>query len=257
MTEMNFREIGELLATAFRLTTRPLAVYGSETLPSGTVHVPEVNRCLAASLYKMAAEEELSAIYVTGDSREGCCPGGLTHTGFLPGNEFTKYFVSTGTKDFREGAAEYLKSSPEIFERCQAALGKITPPGKYLIIQACETLPDRMPEVRSICCFGAAEQIRNLAALVHFDRDDPFSPVIVPWGPSCSTFISYPAGMCEKAPKNTAFMGPADPTQNRNIPPEMMALGIPAEMAVRMVGNLGLSFISRRPQVAFPNHERG
>jgi hypothetical protein len=51
-------------------------------------------------------------------------------------------------------------------------------------------------------------------------------------------------------------MGPQDPTQNHSLPPDMMALGIPAEIAVRMVKNLEASFITRRPQVAFPNHEK-
>ena len=87
-----------------------------------------------------------------------------------------------------------------------------------------------------MCFFGTAEQMRNMAALVHFDRDNPFSPVIVPWGPSCATFISYPAGLAANAPKNTAFMGPQDPTQNRGLPPDMMAMGIPATLAERMDG---------------------
>jgi hypothetical protein len=179
----------------------------------------------------MAAEKEISAIYVSAESQEGCCPGGLTHIGFRPVPDQIIYFVSTGRKDIMGGAAEYLKSSPDMVERCFKTLGTMTPPGKYLIVQACETLPDMNPEIRSICCFGTAEQIRNMAALVHFDRDDPFSPVIIPWGPSCSTFITYPAGMAENAPRNTAFMGPQDPTQNRNIPPDMMVIGIPADMA--------------------------
>jgi len=255
MTKGNFRKTGERLARAFRLATRPLAVYGSEILPAGTLHLPDVNRCFAVSLYRMATEPEIPAIYVSGDSKEGCCPGGLAHTGFQPVPDEIRYFVSTGKKDVRSGAAEYLKANPDLVERCFKALGKVTPPGKYLIVQASETLPDKNCDVRSICCFGTAEQIRNMAALVHFDRDDPFSPVIVPWGPSCSTFITYPAGMAENAPKNSAFMGPQDPTQNRNLPADMMAIGLPARMAVTMAENLDLSFIIRKPLVAFPHHE--
>ncbi|MEN6443032.1 MAG: DUF169 domain-containing protein [Methanoregula sp.] len=254
MTEDNFREIGARLASAFRLTTRPLAVYGAKTLPGGTVHLPEVNRCFAVSLFRMATEKGLSAIHVSADSGVGCCEGGLAHMGFHPEPDDIRYFVSTGKKDVRGGAAEYLKASPDLVERCLKAFGTITPPGKYLIIQTCETLPDKNPGVRSICCFGTAEQIRNMAALVHFDRDDPFSPVIVPWGSSCSTFITFPAGMAENAPKNSAFIGPQDPTQNRNLPADMMAIGIPAGLAVRMAENLDASFIVRRPQVAFPRH---
>ena len=255
MTEENFREIGKRLAAAFRLGTRPLAVYGSDTLPAGTTHLPEVNRCLAVSLYQLATEKEMSAIHISAESRDGCCPRGLAHTGFHPEPDDIPYFVSTGRENIRGGAAEYLKSSPEMVKRCFLALGRIIPPGKYLVVQACETLPEPSPAIRSLCCFGTAEQIRNIAALIHFDRDDPFSPVIVPWGPSCSTFITYPAGMAEKAPKDTAFMGPQDPTQNRNLPSTMMAIGIPAAIAVRMADNLNASFVIRRPQVAFPRHE--
>jgi hypothetical protein len=249
MTNPDFREIGERLKAAFRLTTRPLAVYGSETLPAGISPMNGVNRCFAVSLFRMATGNEVSAIYVSAETGEGCCPGGLYHVGYIPVPGDIRYFVSTGRKDVRGGAAEYLKASPDLVEQCTLAAGPIHPPGKYLIVQACETLPDAGPGVRSLCCFGTGEQIRNMAALIHF------SPVIVPWGSSCSTFITFPAGLAENTPRDTAFMGPQDPTQNHSLPPDMMALGIPAGMAERMVKNLDASFITRRPQVAFPRHK--
>jgi hypothetical protein len=255
MAEISIKEAGQLLATAFHLAARPLAVYGSETIPAGVAHLPEVNRCLAVSLYRMASRRESPAIYVGPDSKEGCCIGGLAHTGFHPEPDDIKWFVSTGKSDVRGGAAEYLKSGPEVVEACFRALGKVTPPGKYLVVQACEALPDPEPEIRSICYFGTAEKMRNMAALVHFNRTDPFTPVIVPWGPSCSTFITYPAGMTERAPKNTAFMGPQDPTQNHTLPPDMMAIGIPAAVVREMAGNLDASFIIKRPNVAFPRRK--
>jgi hypothetical protein len=254
MASVSFREIGQQLAAAFRLNTRPLAVYGSDVLPQGVPRLAEVNRCFAVSLYRMASDTDVSAIYISADTSEGCCPGGLYHTGYIPVPDDIKYFVSTGRKDIRGGAAEFLKASPELVERCTLAAGPIHPPGKYLIVQACETLPDTGLAVRSLCCFGNGEQIRNMAALIHFDRDDPFSPVIVPGGSACSTYITFPAGLAENTPRDTAFMGPEDPTQNHSLPPEMMALGIPADMAVRMVKNLDSSFIVKRPQVAFPRH---
>jgi hypothetical protein len=254
MTNTDFREIGSKLTEAFRLSTRPLAVYGAEILPAGIPPMAGINRCFAVSIYRMAAGREIPGIYIGAGATEGCCMGGLFHTGYLPVPDDIKYFVSTGRKDVRGGAAEYLKAGPDLVDRCSVAAGPIHPPGKYLVVQACEVLPDPMPSVLSLCIFGNGEQIRNMAALIHFDRDDPFSPVIVPWGSSCSTFITFPAGLAEKTPKNTAFMGPQDPTQNHSLPPEMMALGIPAEMAVRMAENLDASFVTRRPQVAFPRH---
>jgi hypothetical protein len=257
MTGLSFREVGQRLASAFRLPARPLAVYGAERLPAGIVHLSDVNRCFAVSLYRMAAEKDVSALYVSADAREGCCPGGLYHVGFIPVPDDIKYFVSTGRSDIRGGAAEFLKAGPDLVERCTVVAGPITPPGRYLVVQACETLPDAEPAIRSLCCFGTAEQIRNMAALVHFDRDDPFSPVIVPWGSACSTYITFPAGLAKNTPENTAFMGPQDPTQNHSLPPGIMALGIPANLAARMARNLDASFIIRRPQVAFPRHAPG
>ncbi|MDD1718014.1 MAG: DUF169 domain-containing protein [Methanoregulaceae archaeon] len=254
MPEPDFRAIGRRFADAFHLEPRPLAVYGSESPPPGIVHLSKVNRCFAVSLYRIAAGREVDGLYATGDEPDGCCAGGLAHMGFSQKPDEIKYFVSTGRKDVRGGAAEYLKSSPEMVEKCFSALGRITPPGRYLVVQACAALPRQDPGVRSICCFGSAEQVRNMAALVHFDRDDPFSPVIVPWGPSCSTFITYPAGMAEHAPARTAFVGPQDPTQNRTLPPGMMAIGIPAGVALEMAANLDNSFVVKRSRVAFPDH---
>ena len=142
MTEPDFREIGARLAAAFRLKTRPLAVYGSDVLPEGIPPMAGVNRCFAVTLYRMATGNAVSAIYVSADTSEGCCQGGLYHVGFIPVPDEIKYFVSTGRKDVRGGAAEYLKASPELVERCTLAAGPIHPPGKYLVVQACEALPD-------------------------------------------------------------------------------------------------------------------
>jgi hypothetical protein len=256
MATISFKEIGARLKAAFRLSTRPLAVYGSELLPAGIPRMTEVNRCFAVSLHRMAMGDEVSAIHVSADTGEGCCPGGLYHVGYIQVPDEIRYFVSTGRKDVRGGAAEYLKASPELFDGCTKAAGPIRPPGKYLVVQACEALPDPEPAIQSILCFGTGEQIRNMGALVHFDRDDPFSPVIAPWGPACSTYITFPAGLAENTPHNTAFMGPQEPTLNYSLPPDMMALGIPAEMAARMVENLDASFVIRRSNVAFPRYER-
>jgi hypothetical protein len=38
--------------------------------------------------------------------------------------------------------------------------------------------------------------------------------------------------------KMTAFMGPQDPTQNRTLPPDIMAKGAPARLAIEMAENL-------------------
>lgn len=53
MEKTDFKDIGARLKAAFRLSTRPLAVYGSEVLPSGIPPMKGVNRCFAISLLRM------------------------------------------------------------------------------------------------------------------------------------------------------------------------------------------------------------
>ena len=84
MKDIDFKEIGAKLKAAFRLSTRPLAVYGSEVLSASIPPMTKINRCFAVSMYLMATGNEVSAIYVSADTGEDCCFGGLYHVGYIP-----------------------------------------------------------------------------------------------------------------------------------------------------------------------------
>ncbi|WP_067053160.1 DUF169 domain-containing protein [Methanofollis ethanolicus] len=257
MKNSEFSLIGRRLSAAFRLLTEPLAVCGAEEVPADAVPLSSVHRCIAVAMCRMATRgTDVPALYLGEDVKAGCCPGGLVHMGFSERSDDIRWFVSTGRPDVRGGVAEYLKADPGLVDACFACAGPVTPPGRYLVIRPCRTVTDA-DVVRSLCLFGTSEEIRNIAALVHFDRADPFSPVIAPWGPACATFVSYPAGMAAGAPPDAAFMGPTDPTVNPALPPDIMGVGIPAAVARRMIRNLDASFVVRRPRVAFPDHGRG
>jgi hypothetical protein len=247
------RVVGKKIAAACRLATEPLAVYGSENIPDGAVHLSVIHRCIAAAMIRIATEKGISAFYLGSDAKKGCCPGGLSHTGYMTRPPAISYFVATGRPGIPDAPAEYLKADPDLVDRCFEAEGRITPPGKYLVVRTCASVPDSVKTVKAISCFGNAEQIRNLSALVHFDRADPFSPVLVPWGPACATVVTYPAGLAERAPPESAFIGPQDPTVNWALPPDMMAIGLPIAVARRVAENISKSFITKRPSVAFPD----
>lgn len=51
-------------------------------------------------------------------------------------------------------------------------------------------------------------------------------------------------------------MGPLDPTMNYALPADTIALGLPIAVAQRMAENIPLSFVTRRPDVAFPQKRR-
>ena len=251
ITSLSIKEIGEKIATAGRLKSKPLCVYGSETVPDGGKLIASADRCLAKAIASASFCDNVPPLYFGKGAISGCCPGGIGWTGYGRLAPALEFFVSTGTPTFRDGEAEYLKASPEIVRSSKDAAGTITPPGTYTVIRPCADL-DSDPGVRSVLCFGNSEQIRNLCALIHFRSADPFSPVLAAWGPTCASWITYPSGMAEKAPANSAYLGPMDPTGNKWFPENLLGLGIPIKIAVGMCEDLDSSFVIKRPHVAYP-----
>ena len=247
----SIKEIGESLKVGGKLSTNPLAIYSSETVPEQAVPMCSLDRCVAKAIMLTSINKDQPALYAGKDVLKGCCPGSMTYLGFTKPLEFIKYFVSTGSEKFRKGEAEYLKAGPEYVEGFFESIGEITPLQKYLVIRRCEDIKEDV-DVKSFICFGSGEQIRNLSSLIHFRTKNPFNAINVPFGPACATLVTYPAGMAEKAPKETAYVGPVDPTGNVWFPQEYMAVGIPLKIAARMHEDLKNSFASKRPEVASP-----
>ena len=253
-TAMTIRDLGELIATTFRLGTKPIAVHASDEPPEGAILLSSVHRCIATAMVRMSRGDAPPVVYLGRDAKSGCCPGGLSHTGYIKRPPAISYFVSSGRPGIPDAPAEYLKASPDLVDACFAAVGAITPLGRYLIIRTTESVPVQFTGVRAMSFFGRAEQVRNLVAQVHFDRAEPFYPVLVPWGPACATLVTYPAGMAANAPPESAFLGPQDPTLNYALPPDILGIGLPVDVAQRVGENIGNSFISKRTEVAFPDH---
>lgn len=130
-----------------------------------------------------------------------------------------------------------------------------------MIIQKCEDMQDDIDtdtknntNIKSILIFGDSEQIRNLSNLIYFKNENTFTRISMPFGPACASFITYPAGIAEKAPKETSFIGPVDPTGNTWFPSDYLSIGIPIEIAIELYENIDNSFLSKRPEVAFPKN---
>nr|MDO8110147.1 DUF169 domain-containing protein [Candidatus Sigynarchaeota archaeon] len=245
-------EIGTRFKEACHLATRPIYITVADNIPKECSPLTTIDRCIAKALLKMALVTDTPPVYLNADQADKACGGGMQWSGFCEANPMIKYFVSTGHKDFRNGIAEYLRATPEIADEAARKAGHFSPPGKYLLFYPFDKITAKSGKMLAITCFGTAEQIRNLATLVHFRNVDIFQNVVMAVGPACSTLVSYPAGIAENAPKKSAFIGPADPTGNAWFPPDFMALGIPIALASQMAEDLGASFLAKRSQVAFP-----
>jgi hypothetical protein len=254
MVNITIKEIGIKLKQAGRLETTPLCVYGSEIIPKNGIPITQLNRCIANAIYTLSIHETINSIYIGNEALEGCCPGGQAWLGYNYFHPKLKYFISTGSQDFRGGAAEFLLANPELAEQQLNSAGKISPIGNYTVIQKCDSVEEEFVNVNSFLCFGYSEQVRNLCSLAYFQPNNEFI-VKLPWGPSCASFVSYPAGLINKY-KNNVILGPTDPTGNYWFPPNYLSLGIPIEIAERMANDVDGSFIVKRPEVAFPSKRK-
>lgn len=247
---LGIHELEKKLIIAGRLRLRPLCVYAVDEIPQGAVPSHTIDRCIAKAIFTAARFDKMPALYIDA-SHEQCCPGGMVWMGFEEPHPKLKYFVTIGTPDFHGGAAEHLKATPELFEEQRKRVGKITPPGKYIVIGPFADNVE-LNKVRSVILFASSEQIRNLCGLVQFNSSDPFCKTIIPAGSTCSMMIAFPAGMAENAPKDSAYIGPTDPTGNPWLPPELMIMGIPITLAQQMAADLNESFIGMRGRIAYP-----
>jgi len=251
MGDFIIKEIGVKLAQAGKLKTSILCVYGSETIPVKATPIKKINRCIANSIFTLSAQNIIDTIYIGEDDLEGCCPGGQAwfgYKGFMP---MLKYFLSMGSEDFRGGAAEFLIANPDLAEKQLQSIGKIKTLGKYTVIQKSDEIEDQDLEIKAFICFGGSEQVRNLCSLAHF-RPEKEVDVKIPWGPSCASFVTYPASMAEGGPKNCIVIGPSDPTGNYWFPENYLSIGIPFDTAKQMAHDLDNSFITKRSEVAYP-----
>jgi len=249
---LNVRELGKRFVEAGRLKLHPLCVYGTDEIPQVAVPSYAIDRCIAKAVYTSALFDEAPALYIEA-SQEQCCPGGMVWMGFDEPHPKLKYFVTVGTPDFQGGAAEHLKATPELFEEQRKRAGKVTPPGRYIVIGPCVN-GIALDSIRSLILFAGCEQIRNLCGLAQFNSSDPFFKTLIPAGATCSMMITFPAGMTENALKDSAYIGPTDPTGNSWLPPELMIMGIPIDLAQQMAANLDGSFITKRSKIAYPEN---
>ncbi len=255
MENLIIREIGLKLTQAGRLKASPLCIYGSEIIPESAVPIKEINRCIANAIFDLSVNKNINSVYIGNGVLDGCCPGGQAWFGYKPFLPMLKYFLSTGSEDFRGGAAEYLIANPDLSEKQLNSVGRITPLSNYIVIRKCESVDELDFDVKSFLCFGNSEQIRNLCSLAHFRPKDSFT-IQLPWGPSCSSFVTYPAGMAANGPKGSIIIGPTDPTGNYWFPLNYLSMGIPYEIAIRMAKDLDESFIIKRPEIAYPEKRK-
>src|SRR5208337_1912392 len=145
---MSVKDINDKLIKAGRLEYRPIYVYGTDETPKGAYQVSSVvtqgHRCLAKALLKMAIHEEVPPLYIGKDALAGCCFGAASTLGFTPFPPMMRDLMSAESKS---GGSMFLKSSDDVCDRTIDNLGRITPPGRYVVMAPSASIDDKSHEV--------------------------------------------------------------------------------------------------------------
>jgi len=254
----SIKSINEKLKKTGPLEHRIIGVYAADEKPAGAVTTAKVissgGPCLAKALFKMASQRGVPPVYIGADAAKESCFGAMAWFGyaaFPPRAEllFTSDSPSPSSMCIKKDSAACLATLKD--------MGEYKPLGKYVVMQALDDISEGEgpKDMRSILCFGKAEQIRNLGGLIHFSESKAFAPIVAPWGSGCSTFVTFPAGVASGCPKDTAFLSPFVPEGNKWFPADMLALGIPIAVARRMAEDYELSFAARKPEITYPKEK--
>lgn len=247
--KLSIRQIGERLADAVNMKTSPICVYGSDRKPEDAILSSLISTCLAQSMYLIAEGNILSPVYVGNEPGQVFCRciGGPAWFGYEPFDPRLPGMMSIGFADAKH-AGKHLKRDENIACETYRAVGNIKPLGRYVVIRRCEGIK-KDPGVKCIICFAGGKEIRDLCALAHFSSPDVFNLISVPWGPACATLVTYPGGMAENAGPARISLGPTDPSARSWMPKNCMTMGIPVEIARRMAGDVGISFLAEKKNV--------
>jgi hypothetical protein len=240
-------EINENIVKAGRLDHSVIGIYSQSALPEDAFTVASIMKgehpCVARALFLMSKDDDIPAICVEGAGSNDCCSGAKLLFGF---KEFPPNMENMFSSDSPNSESMRIKGSAALCRTTFRDMGKMVPLGRYIVMRKLSEIKADPSEVASILCFGNAGQIRNLGAMVHHGEARAYAPIMAPWGSGCATFVSYPSGMAVAAPKDTAFLGPMTPEAEGWLPADMLALGIPMNVAVRMAEGYGCSFAARR-----------
>jgi len=247
MVPLSIKQIGDALAHAVDLETKTVCVYGSDLMPEKGIRSSSIGHCLASSMYRIAIGQVKDPVFVGNEPGQPFCRciGGPAWFGYGSFDPRLPGLMSTGSKDTTNYAPKYLKKNESVASMTYKAVGRIEPLGKYTVMRSCEDMHED-PGVKCIICFASREQIRDLCALAHFRSCDVFNLISVPWGPSCATLVTYPAGMAENAPSDRISIGPTDPSAREWLPENYMAMGIPVRVAGMMAEDIERSFLAKQ-----------
>ena len=167
------------------------------------------------------------------------CLGGRRYLGFTEGvmPDF-EYFLSCGIPGKLEG--ERYKKTPTIVREAMKYLPVFKAPGRFIVFKRWDMI-EESDEPDVVIFFAESDVLSGLFTLANFDEAEPNS-VFAPFGSGCSTIVQYP--YLEKSSlRPRGVIGMFDISARSFVPPNTLTFAVPINKFVRMIENMGESFL--------------
>jgi len=194
----------------------------------------QVTHCLIAYLGSALKGETVCL-----DAETIGCAGGRRYLGFSQElRPDFEYFLSHGIPGRVEG--ERYKKNPELVRALMEFYKPFQAPAKYAVFKRWDRLePNDEPMV--VIFVEKPDIIAALFTLANYDHPD-LNGVVAPFGSGCSSIVYNP--LLELQSENPrAVLGMFDISARPYVPPETLTIAIPWKKFVRMVDNMGESFL--------------
>lgn len=213
----------------------PIGFYYTDTAEHGCLAaIPKAHHCLIGELAKVRKGKTLCFNTAT----VGCF-GGRRYLGFetLVRPDF-EYFLSCGIPGKLEG--ERYKKTPELVMEHVKNWPPLPAPRDYIVFKRWDRMTENDQPI-VIVFFATPDVLSGLFTLANFDEPQ-INGVIAPFGAGCATIVDYPRRELDSR-EPRAVLGMFDVSARPCIPPGTLTFAVPWPKFVRMVDNMGESFL--------------
>lgn len=167
------------------------------------------------------------------------CPGGKRYLGFVEGvRPDFEHFLSCGIPGKLEG--ERYKKSPELVKESMKYWPVFKAPARFVVFKRWDLIEKSdNPEV--VIFFAKPDVLSGLFTLANFDEAEP-NGVFAPFGSGCSTIVQYPY-LEKSSDRPRGVIGMFDISARPFVSPNTLTFSIPFNRFVRMIDNMGESFL--------------
>ena len=208
--------------------------YTNEPAVAEAVRPSSGHRCIFADLCKVRTGRSLCF-----EANSIGCFGGKRYLGFSTEvMENFEYFLSCGIPGELEG--ERYKKTPELVKEMMKEIPQLKSPARFIVFKRWDML-EESDEAEAVVFFARPDVLSGLFTLANFDESEA-NGVFAPFAAGCGSIVHYPY-LEKDTERPRAVLGMFDVSARPFIPEDVLSFSVPMNKFVKMIGNMGESFL--------------